>query len=203
MSEKMSRAATSTPNPETFLRATVRGRVVRKIRLAKSLIFVVATYSHHAKKADFPRFIANRNLDELEKQFEVGDRVTVDAYLRTSKQSPGGIFVPTSVTREKNRIDAAFAKERYLPDDNVIAIRGKLLTDPYVPNKNTTLVTFEVATPYGRSFVRTISFAGAAGALAKKRKGELVDVLAYVRTKPLKEVKERDHAQSLVITSVR
>lgn len=203
MSEKTTRAVNSTPNSETFFRATIRGRVVRKIRLAKSLIFVVASYSPYAKKADFPRFVATQNMDELEKTFSVGDRVTVEAYLRTSRRSPVGILIPTSVKVEKSRIDAAFAKEPYLPDDNCVAIRGKLVSDPYVPNENTTLATFEVATPSGKSFARTIAFAGAASGLAKKRKGEIVDMLAYIRTKPLKEAKERDHTQSLVVTSVR
>jgi hypothetical protein len=202
MSEQ-TRAVTGTPIPETFFRATIRGRVVKKIRLAKSLIFVVVSNNALAKKADFPRFVANRNLDELEKTFNVGDRVTVEAYLRTSRQAPGGLLVPTSVKVEKSRIDAAFAREPYLPDDNIIAIRGKLVSDPYIPNKTTTLATFEIATPTGKAFARTIAFGGAATALSKKHKGEVVDMLAYVRTKSLEEAKERDHTQSLVITSVR
>lgn len=70
-----------------FFRVTIRGNVVRKILTAKALFFVVAVGNSDAQKTDFPRFVAFENLEDLDKTFSVGDRVTVEAYIGSSKVS--------------------------------------------------------------------------------------------------------------------
>lgn len=200
----------NTPTPAqgheqgTFTQVTIRGTVRSKIRLAKSMIFVVASANQDAKKSDFPRFVAFDGLSELDKTFSIGDRVTVDAQIHTSKNYPEGTLMPISVTLEKTRLDAAFAHEKYKPDMNEVILRGILVSEPYAPNESTTLTTFETQNADGsKAFVRTICFGRAASAMKQKHKGQTVEAMGYIRTKPLGEAKDRSHTQSLVITAVR
>lgn len=188
----------------TFVTATIRGTVVRKIRTAKSLIFAVASANQDAKKTDFPRFVAFENLSEFDKTFSIGDRVTVVAHFRTSKKYPEGTLVPDSITVEKSRLDAVFANEDYLPDVNQLAIRGVMASDAYAPSATATLASIMVTQVDGqKAYIRTIAFGHIAASLRKKKKGDNVDVIGYIRTKPSAEAKERSHTQSVVITAMR
>lgn len=190
--------------PQSFVTVTIRGTVIRKINAAKTLIFAVATANPSAKKTDFPRFVAYENASELDKMFSIGDRVTVVANLRTSKKYPEGTLVPESVAVEKSKLDAAFAKEPYLPDVNEITIRGVMASDAYAPSDVATLATIMVnQNDNQKSYIRTIAFSHTAAKLLKKVKGDTIDAIGYIRTKPLSEAKERSHTQSVVITAVR
>lgn len=189
---------------ELFTKVTVRGTVRRKSRMPKSLAFVVATYNTRAGKCDFPRFVAFENLSEFDKTFTLGDRVTVTGYIHTNKKYPEGILIPTSIVVEKSRLDAAFAKETYKPDMNEVVLRGRLASEPFAPTATTTLTTFEAKnSDNSRSFVRAVSFGRVATALKEHHKSDVVEAMGYVRTKPMTEVKERSHTQSLVITAIR
>lgn len=205
MSEKKNQTnAHQNESQKTFVTATIRGTVVRKIRTAKSLIFAVASSNADAKKTDFPRFVAFENLSEFDKTFSIGDRVTVVAHFRTSKKYPEGTLVPDSITVEKSRLDAAFARESYLPDMNEFVIRGVMASDAYAPSDAATLASIMVGQADGqKAYIRTIAFGHTAASLLKKKKGDSIDVIGYVRTKPSSEAKERSHTQSMVITAVR
>lgn len=193
-------------NNQMFTRFTIRGTVIRKIRLPKSLIFtVISSSSSAARVRDFPRFVAFENLDKLDRNFSVGDRVTVNGYIHTSKKYPEGTLIPVSVTPEKymTRIDAAFSSQSYKTDENRVVLRGVLASEPFAPNDSITLATVEVKSDKGTSYIRAICFGRAAGDMKHKRKGDVVEAIGYIRTKPMNEVKDRSHTQSLVITAVR
>ncbi len=205
MSEKIysNNEARETMN-ESFSRVTVRGTVIRKIHAAKSLIFAVASQNRDAKKTDYPRFVAFTNVAALDKTFSIGDRVTVEAYVYTSKKHPEGTLIPLNVRVEKNRLDAAFEKKAYLPDMNEFVLRGELAAEPYTPNNGTTVVTMKVNGEENTvSYIRTIAFGRAASLMAQKNKGDMVDAIGYIRTVPSSTVKDRTHTQSIVITGVR
>lgn len=194
----------ATTNNKTFVKATVRGTVVRKINTHNALILAIASSNKEANKSDFPRFVAFDNLPEYDKACSLGERVTITGHIRTSKTHPEGTLVPDTIQREKARIDAAFAGEDYKADMNEFTIRGTMMSDAYVPNDNVTLATLVVDHDDGwHSRIRVIAFGYAAKNLAKKKKGDIVDALGYVRTKSLKEVKEETRAQSFVITAIR
>ena len=188
---------------ETFSRVTIRGTVIRKISTAGSLIFVVATENREAKKTDYPRFVAFTDIADLDKVLSVGDRVTVEACFYTSKKHPEGTLIPLSVRREKSKMEAVFEKEVYLPDMNEFVIRGELTADPYIPNNRTAVVTLKVEDEGKISFIRAVAFGRAAGVIASKKKGELVDAVGYIRTIPSNEANEQAHTQSTVIINAR
>lgn len=193
-----------TTDNKTFVKATVRGTVVRKINTHNALILAIASSNREANKSDFPRFVAFDNLPEFDKACSLGERVTITGHIRTSKTHPEGTLVPDTIQREKTRIDAAFAGEEFKADMNELTIRGTMMSDAYVPNENVTLATLVVDHDDGwRSRIRVIAFGYAAKALAKKKKDDVVDALGYVRTKSVKEVKEEAHTQSFVITAIR
>lgn len=204
MSNHISAAIDQHSNGELFTQVTVRGTVHRKNRMAKSLAFVIASYNGDAGKSDFPRFVAFDNLNELDKAFSIGDRVTVTGYIHTNKKHPEGTLIPTSVKIEKTRLDAAFAKEPYKPDMNEVILRGRLASQPFAPTPTTSLVTIETQNPDGsRAFVHTICFNRTAADLQTRHKGDTVEAMGYIRTKPMSEVKDRSHAQSLIVTAIR
>lgn len=188
---------------ETFSRSTVRGTITTKICTSGALLFIVSTENREAKKTDYPRFVAFSDIDNLNKTLSVGDRVTVEAYVFTNKKHPEGTLIPVSVRKEKSRLDAVLEKDVYLPDINEFAIRGELASDPYTPNRHTTIVTLKVEDNGKLAFVHTVAFGRAAGVIAEKKKGELVDAIGYIRTIPSKEAKELSHTQSIVITAAR
>lgn len=188
---------------ETFSRVTVRGTVIKKISTAGSLIFVVATENREAKKIDYPRFVAFTDIADMDKALSVGNRVTVEACFYTSKKHPEGTLIPLSVRMEKSKLDVAFEKEAYLPDMNEFIIRGELAADPYTPNNRTAVVALKVEDDGKISFIRAVAFGRAAGVIASKKKGELVDAVGYIRTIPSNEAKEQAHAQSTVIINAR
>lgn len=190
---------------ESFFHLTIRGKVIRKINATNTLIFTVATRSHNTGKTDYPRFVAfGDDLKDFDKSFSVGDRVTVEAGVYTSKKHPEGTLIPLVVSTEKNRLDAAFEKGDYLPDKNEFVLRGELAAEPYAPNSRTTVVTLKVEGEENAvSYIRTIAFGRAAGIMARKHKGDLVDAVGYIRTISSSEVKERAHTQSFVILDAR
>lgn len=188
----------------TFAKIAVRGNVVRKINTSKALILAIASYNHEANMSDFPRFVAFENLADFDKSCSLGERVTITGHIRTNKTHPEGTLVPDAIIPEKSRIDAAFAGEEFKPDMNELTIRGTMMADAYVPNENVTLATLMVDHNDGwTSRIRVIAFGYTAKALAKKKKGDILEAIGYVRTKSIKEVKEESHTQSFVITSIR
>lgn len=205
---KVTKEKTTMPtldSQDSFCKCTVRGTVVSKIRTKTTLIFIVASRSSPTNAAnDYLRFIASTNIAELDASFAVGDRVTVLAYIRTSKKYPNGSLVPISVKREFNRTEAAFAQEAFLGDVNEVIISGIVSAEPYTPNDNVSLISIQVTNPDGRSsYLRTISF----GRVAQKTKslttGDAIEALAYVRTQSLKETKDPNKIQSIVLLGLR
>lgn len=188
----------------TFSRVTIRGNVVRKVLTAKALFFVVAVGNADAQKTDFPRFVAFENLGDLDKTFSIGDRVTVEAYVGSSKEHTEGTLIPVSVKREKSKLDAALAGEPYLQDANEVVIRGTIANNPYAPNDGITLVTIKTNAPKNRfAFIPVAAFGFIAAKLKKKARGDEIEMIGYVRTKPRKEAKDISHTQSIVVTSLR
>lgn len=189
---------------KTFSKIQIRGTVVRKVRTAKALVFVVASRNNDAKKFDYPRFVAFDNLGELDKSFTYGERVTVIARMQTSKKYPQGTLVPESVTIEKPKIDAAFNNEEFLPDCNVVTIRGTLAQKPRLPNENTALMTIRVAAENGQTnFLQAIGFGRTALLASRKNKGDIVECVGYIRTKPNTDLADETNSQSLTITQIR
>ena len=198
---------TNESTTNTFSKVIIRGTVKSKLRLTNTLIFTVATLNGKTGKKDYPKFIASTNVDELDRAFTVDDRITVEAYLRTTKRYPDNTLTPLSITRERRRIDAAFAGENFHMDCNELTLRGKLKRDPVAPNATTTLATLAIDNPNGtpgQSFVKVVCFNKAAAAMKRKKGGEIVEAIGYVRTKPASELKtEHDHAQSIILVNLR
>lgn len=204
MSEQNATNSVMTNEGGMFARFTIRGTVVRKIRTKSALIFAVASSNPTAGKSDFPRFVVLENLNETDKLFSLGDRVTIVAHMRTSKKYPNGTLVPETITVEKNKMDAAFAGEEFLLDKNEAVIRGELVGVPYTPNDTTTLMTIRVNLPDGSmAYLKTIAFGRIAQSVRRKSAGDMIDAVGYIRTKSTKETQDVNKNQSIVIISAR
>lgn len=204
MPKTQNTAAQQSTQQKYFGRFVVRGTVVRKIRTKSALIFAVATGNSTAQKTDFPRFVAITNAEELDNIFKIGDRVTVTAHMRTSKKYPNGTLVPDSVVVEKNKMDAAFAGEKFLADKNEAVIRGQVAGAPYSPNDSVTLLSLKVDLADGSyAYLRTVAFGRVAQTIRRKKAGEDMEAVGYIRTKSFKETGDTAKNQSIVIISAR
>ena len=187
---------------QTFGKLTIRGTVTTIIEKPKVTIFTVAT-SRKTGAVDFPRFIVFKDQSETRVDFAVGDRITVEAHFFTSKKHPEGTLVPDTISVERSKLDAVFAGEQFLLDENIFAIRGVIAVDVYAPAGNIALTSIIIQSGEYKSFIPIVAFNTAASALKQKEKGNLVNVIGYVQTKPASEVKNYSHTQSFVVTAIR
>lgn len=202
MSEQKAVCIFPANNSKIFARFTICGTIACKICAKDSLIFVVAAASSTADKFDYPRFVVLENVNETDKLLSLGDRVTVVAHMRTSKKYPNGTLIPESITIEKGKTEGIFPHQKRLQDKNQAVIYGKLVGDPYTPNDTTTLMTIRVELPDGSTaYLKTIAFDRIAQSMRRKRAGDMIEAAGYIRTKSIKETRDVNKSQSIVIIS--
>jgi len=94
----------------------IRGTLVYMSSTKEALSLVVATTNPVTRKADFPRIIIfdQNQIESVKKELKIGDRVTIECCLQTSKKYPDGTLVASTVRKELSRLDAAFQGGEYL-----------------------------------------------------------------------------------------
>jgi len=182
----------------------LRGAIVHKFRANNWLVLTLAASSNSANR-DHPKiFWYDELADEVDRSYQVGDRVEIVGRLRTSKAFPDATIVGVSITPSTGWFDAKFGKGGgYQPDNNEVLIKGAFVRT-YHPSENVSIVTLKLVMDDGYTYFPQVTCFGRQAIRATEiNEGATVYMVARIQTNKRESEKGPQYYQSIVCRNMR
>ena len=187
-------------------KSIIRGTVIRKIRRDdKWVLITVVTHSNPmlGSRKDFPTVFFYGNEVELADGFNVGDHVTVEAMITTSRvhhtETVYGINI-SETSKEEDKELGITNIGRFLPDKNETCIKGEIVHIFDTKNTKTNLMIVTVKTVINGviAFPQIACFGKQYDVVKDLNDGDPVCMLAHIQTDTEYKDGQRIRHQSLV-----
>ena len=187
-------------------KSIIRGTVIRKIRRDdKWVLITVVTHSNPmlGTRKDFPTVFFYGNEVELADGFNVGDHVTVEAMITTSRvhhtETVYGINI-SETSKEEDKELGITNIGRFLPDKNETCIKGEIVHIFDTKNTKTNLMIVTVKTVINGviAFPQIACFGKQYDVVKDLKDGDPVCMLAHIQTDTEYKDGQRIRHQSLV-----
>ena len=187
-------------------KSIIRGTVIRKIRRDdKWVLITVVTHSNPmlGTRKDFPTAFFYGNEVELADGFNLGDHVTVEAMITTSRvhhtETVYGINI-SETSKEEDKELGITNIGRFLPDKNETCIKGEIVHIFDTKNTKTNLMIVTVKTVINGviAFPQIACFGKQYDVVKNLKDGDPVCMLAHIQTDTEYKDGQRIRHQSLV-----
>jgi len=181
----------------------LRGSIVHKHRAEGWLVIALAV-SVTPESRDFPKiYWFGEGIDQIDAEFNVGDRAEITGRLRTSKTYPattiaGETIAPTAGWFE-TKVDPTI---EYKQDFNEVLVRGEFIRT-YKPSDGLAVITLKLINDGYTYFPQFTCFGRHAERAEKIKEGESVSLVARVQTKKRETNNDTQYYQSIVCRNIR
>ena len=191
--------------PEYINNTTIRGTVVRKTQRDNILIFAVATVNPATQKTDFPNLFVfdAKTIEEMSNDVGIGDRVTFNCSIQTSKKYPMGTVVVNNYSKELSRIDSEINEETYKADLNKVLLKGKLARPVYHPTNTVSIFSLKVINENNFAVYPTlVCFNNASRKVLDKNVGDDIVALCHIKT-DISDTEPRTTKQTIIVQNIK
>jgi len=182
----------------------LRGAIVHKFKAKNWLVLTLAASSNAANR-DHPKiFWYDEMADEVDKAYQVGDRVEIAGRLRTSKAFPDATIVGASISPSASWFDAKFGKTgSYEPDNNEVLLKGAFVR-VFHPSENVSIVTLKLVMDDGYTYFPQVTCFGRQAIRATEiSEGDTVYIVARIQTNKKESEKGTQYYQTIVCRNMR
>ena len=127
-------------NDEYFNKVTLRGTIIRKHRKDDSWLVLGLAISSPSGKKDFPSiFWYGKNIDIVDKAYDLHDHVEIEAEIQTNKKHRTQTVVGIDINDTKRELEEKMNLEgvgRFAEDVNEVLLKGDLLKTYSPPSSN-------------------------------------------------------------------
>lgn len=181
----------------------IRGNVVGKFTTPKTCVVILATRNALTGKVDFPRvtFYGVERSRSVFNDINKGDKLRINCMVETRERQNNIYLAGISYDKEMSRIEAEFAGEDYSNNSDI----NKCLLQGYVGhvykhNDDCTLISLGLGRRFGKFnvFPSLVFFGDKALKAAELKKGDNIQVIAYVQSRRTEKDGKQMKFQSLV-----
>jgi len=179
------------------------GAIVHKHRAEGWLIITLAV-SVTSGTRDHPKiFWFGDELDQIDTEFKVGDRVEITGKLRTSKAHPATSIAGETISPTAGWFDAKFDPSiEFKPDHNEVLLKGSFVR-AYLPSDGLAVITLKVIINGYTYFPQISCFGRHAAMAAQIKEEEPVSLVARIQTKKRDTDKGSQYYQSVVCRNMK
>ena len=180
------------------------GVIVHKYNAGKWLVLTLATALNQPKR-DYPKvYWYDEFVQDVDANYQVGDRVEITGRLRTSKAYPDQSIVGLSISPVSSWIDTKFSgdESEYKPDKNEVLLKGEFIRS-FTPNPDLAVVTLKTVINGYTYFPRITCFGRQAERAANIQEGATVYFVAHIQTNKKETEDGTQHYQSVVCRNMR
>lgn len=180
----------------------LRGSIVHKFKAGNWITITLGT-SVNQNNRDFPSiYWYDEFVEEIDKKYNVGDRVSVVCTLRTSRAHPDQSLVGIAIEPLSGWIDAKFNAGDYKTDFNEVLIKGEFVR-VYNPGPDLAVVTLKTVINGYTYFPRVTCFGKHVARATEIEPGQTVYFVAHVQTRKKETAEGVKHYQSVVCRNMR
>lgn len=180
----------------------LRGSIVHKFRSGSWLTLTLATAVNQSNR-DYPNiYWYDEHVENIDNNFNVGDRVSAVCTLRTSRAHPEQSLVGISIEPLSGWIDAKFNAGDYKTDFNEVLLKGEFVR-VYNPGPDLAVVTLKTEINGYTYFPRITCFGKHVARAVEIEPGQTVYFIAHVQTRKKETEEGTRHYQSVVCRNMR
>ena len=179
----------------------LRGSIVHKYRAGNWLTITLATGNQ--TKRDYPSiYWYDEFVEEIDRNYNIGDRVNVVGTLRTSRAHPEQSLVGIAIEPLAGWIDSRFNDDEFKADFNEVLLKGEFVR-VYNPGPDLAVVTLKTVINGYTYFPRITCFGKHVARTTEIDPGETVYFVARMETRKKETAEGTQHYQSVVCRNMR
>jgi len=180
------------------------GAIVHKYKTDKWIVLTLAT-SVTSGTRDYPKvYWFDDTVDEIDQNYQVGDRVEIIAKLRTSKAFPATTIIGETITATAGWFDAKFNQTgEFKQDQNEVLLKGTFVRAYIPPQPDLAIITLKVIIDGYTYFPQISCFGKHAANAAAINEGATVCIVARIQTKKREAEKGAKYFQTVVCRNMR
>ena len=181
----------------------LRGTIMRKFRRDNWMVIGLATSTGEGRK-DFPSvFWFGENVDIVDKAYNIGDHVEIDAEIQTNKEYRSQTVVGIDINDTKREIEEKMGIEgvgRFAGDENEVLLKGDLLKiyTPLSSGNKFCIATIHQRIKNKTYYPQVMLFGRQKDRIEELEEGSPVCIIGHVQTQKRKVDKKTRYHEAIV-----
>lgn len=166
-------------------RFVVRGNIIwMSNKSANTLILTIGSTRAEKHPSEKIRVFCFQKylIEDMLKELKVGDKVTVQGVIQTSRKYPEGTPIITEYTKEHSGFDATFLGKESKRDINSVMVRGIITKIHFHANNKAATFSILVEDYSRKNYIIMTCFQKTFKYLNNKKVGDIIEAIGYMQT---------------------